>query len=202
MGQRRRARPRRRNRRRSTGRALHPLETQAWLFRHRDSLLPKGGHYRRWRRSARRLPSILGDPLSPAEQRALNLKVKYRESFRPFVPSARRERVADWFEIDADSPYMLLVAKVKPERCRKMSVEELALFGIDKLNVARSDIPAVTNVDYSARVQTVHISRSETAFFTKTSRTPRSPAIIRTLSNQTDGFCASQCAPATRIPGM
>jgi len=90
-------------------------------------------------------------------QKVLNLKIKYRESFRPFAPSVLRERVADWFEIDADSPYMLLVANdVKPERCRKMSVEELALFGIDKLNVARSDIPAVTHVDYSARVQTVH----------------------------------------------
>jgi carbamoyltransferase len=89
-------------------------------------------------------------------QKALNLKVKYRESFRPFAPSALRERVADWFDIDADSPYMLLVANVKQERCRKMSAEEQALFGIDKLNVVRSDIPAVTHVDYSARVQTVH----------------------------------------------
>ena len=100
--------------------------------------------------------SILGDPRSPAMQKALNLKVKYRESFRPFAPSVLRERVADWFELDADSPYMLLVANVKPERCRKMSAEEQALFGIDKLNVVRSDIPAVTHVDYSARVQTVH----------------------------------------------
>jgi carbamoyltransferase len=100
--------------------------------------------------------SILGDPRSPAMQKALNLKVKYRESFRPFAPSALRERVADWFDIDADSPYMLLVANVKQERCRTMSVEEQALFGIDKLNVVRSEIPAVTHVDYSARVQTVH----------------------------------------------
>jgi carbamoyltransferase len=100
--------------------------------------------------------SILGDPRSPAMQKALNLKVKYRESFRPFAPSVLRERVAGWFDIDADSPYMLLVANVKPEHCRKMSVEEQALFGIDKLNVVRSDIPAVTHVDYSARVQTVH----------------------------------------------
>ncbi|WGJ14347.1 carbamoyltransferase [Methylocapsa sp. D3K7] len=100
--------------------------------------------------------SILGDPRCPAMQKALNLKVKYRESFRPFAPSVLRERVADWFEIDADSPYMLLVANVKPEHCRTMSAEEQALFGIDKLNVVRSDIPAVTHVDYSARVQTVH----------------------------------------------
>jgi len=100
--------------------------------------------------------SILGDPRSPTMQKSLNLKVKYRESFRPFAPSVLRERVADWFELDADSPYMLLVADVKPERCRRMSAEENALFGIDKLNVQRSDIPAVTHVDYSARIQTVH----------------------------------------------
>ncbi len=100
--------------------------------------------------------SILGDPRSPTMQKALNLKVKYRESFRPFAPSVLREHVSEWFELDADSPYMLLVAPVRSERCRKMSAEELALFGIDKLNVQRSDIPAVTHVDYSARVQTVH----------------------------------------------
>jgi carbamoyltransferase len=100
--------------------------------------------------------SILGDPRSPTMQRALNLKVKYRESFRPFAPSVLRERVADWFEIDTDSPYMLLVADVKASHCRRMTGEEQALFGIDKLNVLRSDIPAVTHVDYSARIQTVH----------------------------------------------
>ncbi|MEK4034775.1 carbamoyltransferase [Methylocystis sp. IM3] len=100
--------------------------------------------------------SILGDPRSPTMQKALNLKVKFRESFRPFAPSVLRERVSDWFEIDCDSPYMLLVANVKPEHCRPMSAEEQALFGIDKLNVPRSDIPAVTHVDYSARIQTVH----------------------------------------------
>jgi carbamoyltransferase len=100
--------------------------------------------------------SILGDPRSPTMQKALNLKVKYRESFRPFAPSVLRERVADWFALDADSPYMLLVANVNPARCRKMTAQEQALFGIDKLNVLRSDIPAVTHVDYSARVQTVH----------------------------------------------
>lgn len=100
--------------------------------------------------------SILGDPRSPTMQKALNLKVKYRESFRPFAPSVLRERVADWFEIDVDSPYMLLVANVRHERCRKMTIEEHALFGIDKLNVLRSEIPAVTHVDYSARIQTVH----------------------------------------------
>ncbi|MFY9833898.1 MAG: carbamoyltransferase [Methylocystis sp.] len=100
--------------------------------------------------------SILGDPRSPTMQKALNLKVKFRESFRPFAPSVLRERVADWFEIDTDSPYMLLVANVESEHCRAMSADERALFGIDKLNVRRSDIPAVTHVDYSARIQTVH----------------------------------------------
>ena len=100
--------------------------------------------------------SILGDPRSPTMQKALNLKVKFRESFRPFAPSVLRERVAEWFEIDSDSPYMLLVANVKPERRRAMTEAEQALFGIEKLNVPRSDIPAVTHIDYSARIQTVH----------------------------------------------
>ena len=100
--------------------------------------------------------SILGDPRSPAMQKTLNLKVKYRESFRPFAPSVLREDVADWFEIEADSPYMLMVAPVVERRRRAMTADEQALFGIDKLNVPRSDIPAVTHVDYSARIQTVH----------------------------------------------
>jgi carbamoyltransferase len=100
--------------------------------------------------------SILGDARSPKMQSLLNLKVKYRESFRPFAPSVLREHVADWFELDADSPYMLLVAGVAPSRRRSMTVEEQLLFGIEKLNVPRSDIPAVTHVDYSARIQTVH----------------------------------------------
>ena len=100
--------------------------------------------------------SILGDPRSPSMQKLLNLKVKYRESFRPFAPSVLRENVADYFEMDSDSPYMLLVADVVSQRRIAMNDAEKALFGIDKLNVARSDIPAVTHVDYSARVQTVH----------------------------------------------
>jgi carbamoyltransferase len=100
--------------------------------------------------------SILGDPRSPTMQRDLNLKVKYRESFRPFAPSVLRENVSEWFELESDSPYMLVVADVRRDRRRAMSAEEQALFGIDKLNVARSEIPAVTHVDYSARVQTVH----------------------------------------------
>src|SRR5438093_8662119 len=100
--------------------------------------------------------SILGDPRSPAMQKILNLKVKYRESFRPFAPAVLREDVADWFELDTDSPYMLLIADVQKSRRREMTLEEKALFGIDKLNVTRSTIPAVTHVDYSARIQTVH----------------------------------------------
>ncbi len=100
--------------------------------------------------------SILADPRSPSMQKLLNLKVKYRESFRPFAPSVLREDVAQWFEMDTDSPYMLLVADVAPAHRREMSEAERALFGIDKLNVPRSSIPAVTHVDYSARVQTVH----------------------------------------------
>jgi carbamoyltransferase len=100
--------------------------------------------------------SILGDPRNPTMQKNLNLKVKYRESFRPFAPSVLREHVADWFDLDADSPYMLQVAPVGERHKRSMTAEEEALFGIDKLNVVRSTIPAVTHVDYSARVQTVH----------------------------------------------
>ncbi len=100
--------------------------------------------------------SILGDPRSPAMQKNLNLKVKYRESFRPFAPAVLREDVSAWFELDGASPYMLLVADVREQRRRRMSADEQALFGIDKLNVARSEIPAVTHVDYSARIQTVH----------------------------------------------
>jgi len=100
--------------------------------------------------------SVLGDPRSPDMQKTLNLKVKYRESFRPFAPSVLREDVSDWFEIDSDSPYMLLVSGVAEGKRRVMSDEQKKLFGIEKLNVARSEIPAVTHVDYSARVQTVH----------------------------------------------
>jgi carbamoyltransferase len=100
--------------------------------------------------------SILGDARSPTMQKMLNLKIKYRESFRPFAPSILRQDLTDWFECDVDSPYMLLVAQVKESLRRPMSTAEHALFGIDKLNVPRSDIPAVTHVDYSARIQTVH----------------------------------------------
>ena len=100
--------------------------------------------------------SIIADPRSPVMQKQLNLKVKYRESFRPFAPSVLREDVSAWFEHDTDSPYMLLVADVQEDQRRAMTKEEEALFGIDKLNVPRSSAPAITHVDYSARIQTVH----------------------------------------------
>lgn len=100
--------------------------------------------------------SIIADPRSPAVQKQLNLKVKYRESFRPFAPSVLREDVSDWFDIQTDSPYMLLVADVLKSHQIPMTPEQEALFGIEKLNVPRSTLPAVTHVDYSARIQTVH----------------------------------------------
>ena len=131
--------------------------------------------------------SILADPRSPAMQKTLNLKVKYRESFRPFAPSVLREDVGDWFELDEDSPYMLMVADVVEKRRLTMSKEEQALFGIEKLNVPRSDIPAVTHVDYSARIQTVHHETNPryhdliTAFRDRTG----SPILVNTSFNLT-----------------
>lgn len=118
--------------------------------------------------------SILADPRPPDMQKTLNLKVKYRESFRPFAPAVRREDVADWFELDIDSPYMLLVAEVSKKRRRVMTDAENALFGIDKLNVPRSDTPAVTHIDYSARIQTVHRDTN-----------PRFHALLSTFQEQT-----------------
>ena len=100
--------------------------------------------------------SILGDPRSETMQKTLNLKVKYRESFRPFAPSALRENVAEWFEFDHDSPYMLLVDKIKQNKRHQVSASDEALFGLDKLSVKRSEIPAVTHVNYSARIHTVN----------------------------------------------
>lgn len=99
--------------------------------------------------------SILGDARSPKMQQTMNLKIKFRESFRPFAPAVKQEAVSEWFAFEGESPYMLMVADVATTRCRAMDAEEDALFGIDKLNVARSEIPAVTHVDYSARLQTV-----------------------------------------------
>ena len=100
--------------------------------------------------------SIIADPRSEQMQKTLNLKVKFRESFRPFAPSVLREDLSEWFELNCDSPYMLLVADINKSIRREMNQEEKNLFGIDKLNVKRSTIPAVTHVDYSARVQTIH----------------------------------------------
>jgi carbamoyltransferase len=99
--------------------------------------------------------SILGDPRSPRMQAQMNLKIKFREGFRPFAPSVLRERAADYFELDCDSPYMLLVAQVRTERQLAAGPRDESLWGIDQLNLVRSEIPAVTHVDYSARVQTV-----------------------------------------------
>ena len=119
--------------------------------------------------------SILGDPRSPTMQKNLNVKVKYRESFRPFAPSILREHVGEWFEYNGDSPYMLLVDGVKENKRRTMTKEEQALFGIDKLNIVRSEIPAVTHVDYSARIQTVHADTN-----------PRYHALISRFYEKTD----------------
>jgi carbamoyltransferase len=104
--------------------------------------------------------SILGDPRSPEMQAKMNLKIKFRESFRPFAPSILENRTRDYFELDVESPYMLLVSPVSGDRRIDMTAEEQGLFGIDKLNVPRSDVPAITHVDYSARVQTVSRDRS------------------------------------------
>jgi carbamoyltransferase len=129
--------------------------------------------------------SILGDPRSPTMQKNLNLKVKYRESFRPFAPAVLREDVADWFELSSDSPYMLIVADVLKDKRRAMSTEEQALFGIDKLNVSRSEIPAVTHIDYSARIQTV--SRDTNPLFhrllTAFKRLTGCPVLVNTSFN-------------------
>lgn len=117
-----------------------------------------GWHYDRMEFGPRSLGhrSIIGDPRSQEMQSTMNLKIKYRESFRPFAPSVLAERVSEWYELDGISPYMLLVAPVKKSKQIKMSQEQEKLFGIEKLNIPRSEIPAVTHVDYSARIQTVH----------------------------------------------
>ena len=129
--------------------------------------------------------SVLGDARSPTMQKTLNLRVKYRESFRPFAPSVLCEDVADWFDVDADSPYMLMVADVKEEHRREMTEDQKALFGIDKLNVPRSDIPAVTHVDYSARIQTVHHKTNPRyhALITRFKENSGCPVIVNTSFN-------------------
>lgn len=129
--------------------------------------------------------SILGDARSPTMQSVLNLKVKYRESFRPFAPSVLREEVAEWFELDSDSPYMLLVADVAKHKRIAMTSEQQALFGIEKLNVPRSEIPAVTHVDYSARIQTVHADTNPRyhALISKFKEKSGCPVIVNTSFN-------------------
>ncbi|MDD2659435.1 MAG: carbamoyltransferase [Methylococcales bacterium] len=129
--------------------------------------------------------SILGDARSSTMQSVLNLKVKYRESFRPFAPSVLREDVADWFELNSDSPYMLLVSDVAEGRRIAMNPEQQALFGIEKLNVPRSEIPAVTHVDYSARIQTVHAETNPRyhALIAKFKEKTGCPVIVNTSFN-------------------
>ena len=129
--------------------------------------------------------SIIADPRSPFMQKRLNLKVKYRESFRPFAPSVLNEEVNKWFEHDIESPYMLLVADVKKDKRRAMTLEEETLFGIDKLNVPRSSIPAITHVDYSARIQTVHMDTNPLyhAVISKFKEKTGYPIIINTSFN-------------------
>jgi carbamoyltransferase len=129
--------------------------------------------------------SILGDARSPTMQKTLNLKVKYRESFRPFAPSVLAEDAARWFELDCESPYMLLVADVAPAERIAMSEQQRRLFGIDKLNVPRSSIPAVTHVDYSARVQTVHRETNPRyhALIERFKRRTGCPVIVNTSFN-------------------
>ncbi len=143
--------------------------------------------------------SILGDPRSPRMQSVLNLKIKYRESFRPFAPSILREHLAEWFALDVDSPYMLLVAPVRDEHRIAMTAEQERLFGIEKLNVPRSTIPAVTHVDYSARIQTVHArpTRSTTRC---SSAFTRSPA-ARSWSTPASTCAASPSCARPRMPG-
>ncbi len=145
---------------RSIGASWERLDRDALLARTADALADEkvvGWFNGRMEFGPRALGarSILGDARSPRMQATMNIKIKFREGFRPFAPSVLRDRVSDWFELDADSPYMLLVAPVKEERQIAMSDDQRGLWGIQKLNVPRSDIPAVTHVDYSARVQTV-----------------------------------------------
>jgi carbamoyltransferase len=129
--------------------------------------------------------SIIADPRSPFMQKQLNLKVKYRESFRPFAPSVLREDVSDWFEHDIDSPYMLLVADVQKDKRRKVTADEEALFGIDKLNIPHSSVPAITHVDYSARIQTVHADTNPRyhALISKFKEKTACPLVVNTSFN-------------------
>ncbi len=129
--------------------------------------------------------SILADPRSENMQKELNLKIKFRESFRPFAPSIIREKVSDWFDLKSDSPYMLFVADVKKKKQIEMSIEDKNLFGIEKLNAKRSTIPAVTHVDYSARVQTVHKETNSKYFelLTEFEKLTKCPVLVNTSFN-------------------
>jgi len=129
--------------------------------------------------------SILGDPRSEKMQKNLNLKVKYRESFRPFAPSVLREDLSEWFDINVDSPYMLMVSNINKNKTIVMTEEQKKLFGIDKLNVKRSEIPAVTHVDYSARIQTVHKETNEKYFrlIEKFKKKTNCPILVNTSFN-------------------
>jgi len=129
--------------------------------------------------------SIIADPRSSKMQKNLNLKVKFRESFRPFAPSVLREDLPKWFDLDCDSPYMLLVANVNKNIKKEMTEDEKKLFGIEKLNIVRSDIPAVTHVDYSARIQTVHkeTNRKYYGLISKFKEITNCPVLVNTSFN-------------------
>ena len=129
--------------------------------------------------------SIIADPRSKIMQKQLNIKVKYRESFRPFAPSVLREHVNDWFDHDADSPYMLIVADVQKDKRLTMTPDEEKLFGIDKLNVPRSSVPAITHIDYSARIQTVHADTNPKyhALISKFKEKTGCPLVVNTSFN-------------------
>ncbi len=164
---------------RAAGAVFHVLDDTALLEATVDALVAEkvvGWFQGRMEFGPRALGgrSILADPRSPRMQRTLNLKIKYRENFRPFAPAVLREAAAEWFDLEADSPYMLFAAPVREAHRRAMTEDEKALFGIDKLNVVRATIPAVTHVDYSARVQTVDGATS-----------PRFHALIRRFGART-----------------
>jgi carbamoyltransferase len=129
--------------------------------------------------------SIIGDARHSEMQSVMNLKIKYRESFRPFAPAVLAEHVSDWFKIDRESPYMLLVANLQSNKCHSLSEAEQALFGIDKLNIPRSEVPAVTHVDYSARIQTVHAETNPKfhALLTRFYEQTKCPVLINTSFN-------------------
>jgi len=143
--------------------------------------------------------SIIADPRSPLMQKQLNMKVKFRESFRPFAPSVLFEDVEEWFDCSVQSPYMLLVADVAEDKRRSMSANEKSLFGIEKLNVPRSIVPAITHVDYTARLQTVHKHTNPTyhALLSKFKEITGVPLLVNTsfnirgepiICNPTDAF--------------